>query len=64
MKAVIWTDVIQFAVYLVGRWWLFLIVGKFPGGWSGLWDAGSAAHKFRLFDFISTSPSRTPSGRA
>ena len=52
MKAVIWTDVIQFFVYLVGAVVaLFLIVGKIPGGWSGLWEAGSAAHKFRLFDF-------------
>ncbi|HEU5118252.1 MAG TPA: hypothetical protein VFT74_16660, partial [Isosphaeraceae bacterium] len=52
MKAVIWTDVIQFFVYLVGAVVaLLLMVGKIPGGWSGLWEAGAAAHKFRLFDF-------------
>jgi SSS family transporter len=52
MKAVIWTDVIQFFVYLVGAVVaLFLIVGKIPGGWSGLLEAGSSAHKFRMFDF-------------
>jgi SSS family transporter len=52
MRAVIWTDVIQFFVYLVGAVVaLFLIVGKVPGGWSGLWEAGVEAHKFRLFDF-------------
>lgn len=52
MKAVIWTDVIQFFVYLIGAVVaLFLIIGKIPGGWSGLLEAGAEAHKFRMFDF-------------
>ena len=37
MKAVIWTDVIQFSVYIVGAVVaLMILVGKLPGGWSEL----------------------------
>jgi solute:Na+ symporter, SSS family len=52
MKAVIWTDVIQFSVYIVGAIIaLLILVGKLPGGWSELIQSASAAGKFRLFDF-------------
>jgi solute:Na+ symporter, SSS family len=55
MKAVIWTDVIQFSVYIVGAIVaLLILVGKLPGGWSELIDTAHAGHKFRLFDFSST----------
>ena len=37
MKAVIWTDVIQFSVYIAGALVaLSILVGKLPGGWSQL----------------------------
>jgi SSS family transporter len=52
MTAVIWTDVIQLVVYLVGAilaaW---ILLDRIPGGWSELTSAGSAGGKFRLFDF-------------
>jgi solute:Na+ symporter, SSS family len=52
MKAVIWTDVIQFSVYIAGAVVaLFILVGKLPGGWSQLSLAAGAAGKFRVFDF-------------
>ena len=52
MTAVIWTDVIQFSIYITGALVaLAILVGKLPGGWTELWQAGSAAHKFTLFDF-------------
>jgi len=52
MKAVIWTDVIQFVIYIVGAIVaLVILVGKIPGGWSGLWETAHAAGKFRMFRF-------------
>jgi SSS family solute:Na+ symporter len=52
MKAVIWTDVIQFSVYIAGALVaLLILVGKLPGGWSQLSLAAGAAGKFRVFDF-------------
>jgi SSS family transporter len=52
MKAVIWTDVIQFAIYLVGALVaLALLVNRISGGWPALLEAGRAAGKFRMFDF-------------
>ncbi len=52
MKAVIWTDVIQFSVYILGAIAaLFILEGKLPGGWSRLIETADAAGKFRLFDF-------------
>jgi SSS family solute:Na+ symporter len=55
MKAVIWTDVIQFSVYIVGAVIaLLILVGKLPGGWAELFETARAADKFRLFDFSPT----------
>ncbi|CAN5888399.1 sodium:solute symporter [soil metagenome] len=52
MKAVIWTDVIQFAVYMLGAVFAMgLMAHLLPGGWAEIWRAGSAEGKFRLFDF-------------
>ena len=52
MTAVIWTDVIQLVIYLVGAiiaaW---ILLDKIPGGWNEVTQVGSAAGKFRLFDF-------------
>ncbi len=52
MTAVIWTDVIQLIVYLVGAGLAAVILVKeIPGGWSEVRAVGEAANKFRLFDF-------------
>ncbi len=52
MKAVIWTDVIQFVIYIVGAIVaLLILVNKLPRGWSGLLESGHAADKFRMFRF-------------
>lgn len=52
MEAVIWTDVIQFAVYIAGA---VVAVGYIfagvDGGISGFLAAGSEAGKFQVFDF-------------
>jgi SSS family transporter len=52
MKAVVWTDVIQFVVYILGAIVaLAILVSRLPGGWGELVAVGSAAGKFRWFDF-------------
>jgi len=51
MQAVIWTDLIQFVVYLAGAIVaLGFIIVLTPGGWDGLVATGSAAGKFRFVD--------------
>jgi SSS family solute:Na+ symporter len=55
MKAVIWTDVIQFVIYISGAIIaLAILVGKLPGGMGELLTRADAAHKFRMFDFSPT----------
>ncbi|MGC8639582.1 MAG: sodium:solute symporter [Isosphaeraceae bacterium] len=52
MKAVIWTDVIQFTVYITGALVALLILaGKLPGGFAELFETARSAGKFRLLDF-------------
>ena len=52
MKAVIWTDVIQFTVYILGAIVaLGFLASAIPGGFGGLIAAGREAGKFRVFDF-------------
>lgn len=52
MAAVIWTDVIQLAIYIAGTVvGFFTLLHLVPGGWSAVWEISSSAHKFRLFDF-------------
>jgi solute:Na+ symporter, SSS family len=52
MKAVIWTDVIQFSVYILGAAVaLMILAGKLTGGWAELFHAARDAGKFRLLDF-------------
>ncbi len=52
MAAVIWTDVIQLVIYLIGAvlaaW---ILLGKIPGGWDEVVEVGNAAGKFTWFDF-------------
>ncbi len=52
MKAVIWTDVIQFSVYILGAAVaLVILASKLSGGWVELFHAARDAGKFRLLDF-------------
>src|SRR6204780_2898305 len=53
MRAVIWTDVAQFALYLTGSVAaFFLLLHKIPGGWPEVTQAAEAAGgKLRVFDF-------------
>jgi SSS family transporter len=52
MTAVIWTDVIQLIVYLIGAAAAAVVLLRLiPGGWSEVQAVGAAAGKFRLFDF-------------
>jgi len=51
MKAVVWTDVIQFVVYVIGALVaLAVLVARLPGGLGQLLADGAAASKFRLVD--------------
>jgi solute:Na+ symporter, SSS family len=52
MTAVIWTDVIQLVVYLIGAGIAAVILlREIPGGWAEVRAVGDAAGKFRVFDF-------------
>src|SRR5580658_1806853 len=52
MTAVIWTDVIQMTLYVVGAVVsFFVILGKIPGGWAHVAAVASATHKLAIFDF-------------
>jgi SSS family solute:Na+ symporter len=62
IKAVIWTDVVQFVVFIGGAVLaLFLILERIPNGLDGAYSAlknavdgaGHSAHKLRVFDFSS-----------
>jgi SSS family solute:Na+ symporter len=53
MKAVIWTDVAQFLLYLAGSGvTLWLLLHRVPGGWAEVTQVAAAAgHKLQVFDF-------------
>jgi SSS family transporter len=52
MTAVIWTDVVQMALYVFGAVLSFAIVlRQIPGGWGHVSAAAAAAHKLTVFDF-------------
>ncbi|MDR3763982.1 MAG: sodium:solute symporter [Acidobacteriota bacterium] len=52
MAAVIWTDVVQLAIYVIGSTaGLVTILHLIPGGWSAACATAAAAGKFRVFDF-------------
>ncbi|MCW5969708.1 MAG: sodium:solute symporter [Blastocatellales bacterium] len=55
ITAVIWTDVIQLTVYLIGALiagWVLL--DRIPGGWSEVLEVGGSAGKFAWFDFTAS----------
>jgi SSS family transporter len=52
MTAVIWTDVVQMSLYVLGAGLsFFVILAKIPGGWTHVAAVAGAAHKFAIFDF-------------
>jgi Na+/proline symporter len=51
MRAVLWSDLIQFFLYLAGALVaITAILSRLPGGWEQLVKMGEAAGKFRAFD--------------
>lgn len=51
MEAVIWTDVTQLGIYLLGAFVAAIILlDRLPGGWGEVAAVGSAAGKFQVFD--------------
>lgn len=52
LKAVVWADVIQFAVYIVGALIaLAILAGEFSGGFNEITTRASQAGKFRVFNW-------------
>src|SRR6202021_1536577 len=52
MAAVIWTDVVQMAIYIGGTFVAIYTLGaNVPGGWSQIHEVAGAAGKFQLFHF-------------
>jgi Na+/proline symporter len=53
MRAVIWTDVMQFTLYILGSIAaFFILLHKIPGGWHTVTQTAAAAGgKFSVFDF-------------
>jgi SSS family solute:Na+ symporter len=52
LAAVIWTDVVQTAIYVGGTLvGLVTLVHLLPGGWSAIYAAASGAGKLQVFDF-------------
>lgn len=52
MKAVIWSDCLQFVIYMIGgAVALVLLIRAFPGGLSEFWEYGQSTGKFQVFDF-------------
>src|ERR1035441_7061645 len=52
MAAVIWTDVVQLAIYVMGTLvGVFTLLRLVPGGWSTIQGVAGEAGKFRVFHF-------------
>src|SRR5262249_11051307 len=52
MRAVVWTEILQAAVYLVGGISAIVLLGGLvQGGWSGILAAAGPAGKLRVLDF-------------
>ncbi len=52
MAAVVWTDVVQMAIYIGGTLVAILTLGSHvEGGWSHIHTVAAAAGKFHMFDF-------------
>ncbi len=57
LTAVIWTDVVQMILYVVGAVLSFyIILGEIPGGWSHVVANAAPLGKFQVFDFRLAPP--------
>jgi solute:Na+ symporter, SSS family len=55
MRAVVWTDVMQTGVYLLGGLAAVYLIGAgVDGGWSAIFDRAGVEGKLKLFDFSTT----------
>ena len=51
MRAVIWSDCLQFLIYMTGgAIALWLLIDSFPGGWAQWFEFGEQQGKFQVFD--------------
>jgi SSS family solute:Na+ symporter len=51
MKAVVWTELLQASVYIVGGFSAIVLLGKsVAGGWGSILDIASATNKLRVID--------------
>jgi SSS family transporter len=51
IRAVVWTDFVQFVIYIAGAIVAFgLLLHRIPGGWTQVVEAGQAADKWRFLD--------------
>ncbi|MFN7992706.1 MAG: sodium/solute symporter [Bryobacteraceae bacterium] len=61
MKAVIWTDVIQFCTVCIGLALVFVVgIGNVHGGLGAVWNIGANAGRFHIVN-LSTDPAQTTS---
>jgi SSS family solute:Na+ symporter len=52
MRAVVWTEILQASVYIVGGLSAAILLGRsVPGGWGAILDVASAADKLKVIDF-------------
>lgn len=52
LRAVIWMDVIQISIYLIGAIIaIAVMLGKIPGGWAEVMAVGGSSGKFDVLDF-------------
>src|SRR5271155_5635343 len=57
LTAVIWTDVVQMVLYVIGAVLSFyIILDEIPGGWSHVFAVASPLGKFQVFDFRLAPP--------
>jgi SSS family transporter len=50
MKAVVWTELLQASVYILGGIAAVVLLGKLAGGWGHIVDVASSAGKLKLLD--------------
>src|SRR6476619_1824796 len=52
MKAVVWTELLQASVYILGGIAAIILLGKsVPGGWASIFDTASANNKLKILDW-------------
>ena len=55
MRAVVWTELLQASIYVVGGLSAIALIGaSVPGGWGAILDTARAQGKLQLFDFTPT----------